>query len=128
MIGVAGCSADARKSSGTPPVKICGSVIHSGAQGSVMYEIHPGARAVTEREPYSSLANEAVLVKLTDNCERGVTYSIRPSGLLAVTRSVHDADGATIAIALSVKGAGKSEIVVRSSSGTVGHLTIDLYK
>lgn len=89
-----GSGAASRISSGAPPLRVCGTVLWSGADGAVLIDETRSTPVVT-----SVSADAAIYLRLGAGCARGVRFSY-PHGAATVAGVARASDRLPAAIAL----------------------------
>lgn len=115
---VSACSTETR-SSGAPPLVVCGATLWSGAAGAVMTDATGAHTNVTEQTA------GGVVLRLAAGCQQGVEYSIEPTVAAAVVKVADAHDGKPAAVVLSPRAAS-FDVHVTHPDGSAGLVQVRL--
>jgi len=106
----------------SPPVVICGQTLYSGAEGLPVDS--PVAPSSVRQGRVNHLSSGAtgrgrfVLVVLTQDCSRGVRFSIQPAGLVGIDYEIAASDRGAVALRLVGVQPGSAILTVLSDPHT----------
>lgn len=113
--------------SGAAPTVVCGTVLHRGAAGAVIYEV---TRADFNRRGVVTAPTVGgnVLVRVAADCRHGSHVVITPTDAFTTIRTVQAGDGLPVAVVLKPVRSVRATLVARQGARLVGTLKLHIAK